>query len=149
MVLTQSIDMGSGILAVAAGKQVTLDLNGYSITNTSADTALSILGTLTLTDSKGGGSIGSTANAYGIYCNGKLTVNSGKAVGGNYGLFVGDSGSANINGGSFIGSSGAVITFTDTAITITAGTFSTKPSEGFIASGCTATQNSDGSWTVA
>ncbi len=96
---------------VAEGKTATIDLNGYALTVANASTTYAIanMGTLTIKDSVGTGSV----TARGIYngydadstynYNAKLTIESGtfNAVGENGGAAVFNYGVAELNGGKY------------------------------------------------
>ncbi len=98
-------------IVIPEGETVVLDLNGKKVTRQDEATkyAINNLGTLTIQDTKGNGSI----NARGIYngygdggenvASAKLTINGGtiNAKGTNGGAAIFNYGTANVNGGTF------------------------------------------------
>ncbi|MBQ9783886.1 MAG: hypothetical protein IJW29_00090 [Clostridia bacterium] len=108
VILGSSIELGDSTMTVSSGKTVTLDLSGYTLSANSK--AITVKGTLTVTDTKGGGVITSgsgqaidnygtlaieggtlaTADQFGhvIVNYGALTVNGGALTGGEYGYAI-------------------------------------------------------------
>lgn len=75
--LTADADITGANVKVPAGKNATLDLNGYTITADNSDSGkLRVSGTLTLRDSKGGGKIVASKD-YGSGCTSALVYVSG------------------------------------------------------------------------
>ena len=127
------------MVTIPAGKTITLDLNGHTITggwNGNSTTnhiyALSNNGTLTIQDSKGNGSI----NSRGIHNYGSLTLNAGaiNAIDGNGGYAVN-----NQNGSTFVMNGGVVAaTYEDDHQSSSGGYDATALK---VPAGCTATLN--------
>ena len=113
--MTKSIDISAG--------SFTLDLNGYTVSSTAAQTYYVINGGITIKDSGTGGKIqcegkgieirggivsvesGTVSGYYGVEISGGTVAISGDAVisGGDTGLHVTDAGKATLSGGTFSG----------------------------------------------
>ena len=109
-------------LVIEAGKQITLDLNGKTLTTYAVNDNYDIVvkGDLTL---KNGSIV--VSGVYGIGVTGKLTVESGSyAVADDNDYLIGSWGTVIINGGEFTGQYNCVNNFSGT-VTITGGEFTT------------------------
>jgi hypothetical protein len=125
----------SSATVIAAEKDFTIDLNGYTITATAT---IVNNGTLTITDSstEKTGAI-SVADANAIENNGTLTVESGTISSGAYAIYTsGDDSTVSITDGTFTGTTAALAKGDTGSITVSGGTFSSDPSD-YLASGYT------------
>ncbi len=133
--LTANISTDS-TLAVASGVDVTLDLNGYSITNNGSSSVITVSsgGTLTLTDDSaaGDGKItgGSAASGGGVYVSGSFimvegTISGNTATGSSStDVVAGGGGVYVVSGGSFTMTGGSISNNTAKAaenVTVTGG----------------------------
>lgn len=143
--LTKNYDLGENNVSVSAGTTLTLDLAGYSITGSSTNCGIENNGTLTISDSVGGGAITCSAG-YGILSYGNLTVTGGTIAGSAAGVCL-MGGSGTIQGGTFTGSYGATA-WSPATLAITGGTFSSDPSAYVTDSRYTVTQDGT-NWIVA
>lgn len=74
--LEQDIDLGADLMNVAAGQELTIDLNGHDITSTNSARALQVNGGKVVI--KGDGELTSTsARAIGVFNGGSLTIEGG------------------------------------------------------------------------
>ena len=104
VILYQDIDLGTSYVTIAGGKNITLDLNGCTLsTKKSSGGVIAVNGTLTVQDTSaaGDGLIKNTATSSdrGIVVNGTLTVKSGNITAKTQGIRV-ESGSLSFEGGS-------------------------------------------------
>ncbi|GEM_PF-6241715 len=138
---------------------VTLDLNGKTVTNGEEWTALRNYGTLTITDSVGGGAINGDWNAVNNY--GTLTIEGGSFSGANSSGIYNEGGTVIVNNGTFTGFScglsttgpGAwnedyeyILSGENSSVIINGGTFSAKhtTSQGYtVGDGIKINGNSD------
>ncbi|MCD7846916.1 MAG: hypothetical protein LUG49_02615 [Oscillospiraceae bacterium] len=112
-------------LGVKSGTEVTIDLNGHSLSSESTNVILISGGTLNLIDSSsdGGGSLVQTTNTTNTYAikisNGGTLNMSGGTVSGSYGIYSNSTGcNINITGGKVVGTEHAAIYNTNGTITV-------------------------------
>ena len=86
-------------VAVAAGKDVTLDLNGKTVTNKTSEHTVNVLGKLVVKDSAEGGKIVSTNNCGICVQDGELTFESGAVEAQEMAVLLIDAGKVDIKGG--------------------------------------------------
>ena len=96
-------------VAVAAGKDVTLDLNGKTVTNKTSEHTVNVLGKLVVKDSAEGGKIVSTNNCGICVQDGELTFESGAVEAQEMAVLLIDAGKVDIKGGTFTAKDNAVL----------------------------------------
>lgn len=126
VILYKNIDLGTSFVTVADGQNITLDLNGCTLsTKKSSGGVISVSGTLTVQDTSaaGDGLISNTATSSdrGIVVTGTLTVKSGNITATTQGIRV-ESGSLSFEGGSVTATNyGIYVGGTATTATISGG----------------------------
>ena len=119
VVLNSNIDLGDSILTVPTGKDVTIDLNGKTVT---------------------------AAKTFAVVENGaKLTISNGKVTSGRY-VFNTQGGEVVVNGGDYTAQECVFALFGGSTLTVNDGTFTAKDNSvistnGSSAEGCTITVN--------
>ena len=107
-------------ITIASEKEIVLDLNGYTLTNTASSHTITNNGTLTIKDSVGGGKVDNVSHGKGALVNnagGKVTLEGGKLTrsaeagssstdnGGNSWYVVDNHGTLNVTGGKIVNTS--------------------------------------------
>lgn len=150
--LLKNVDLGSSYITIGEGKDITLELNGYTVTGDASYVFyMSSTGKLAVRDSgtnktgtiqgnksygiytknstvtvvvKSGNIVGKTTGLYGYY-GGTITIDGGKITGGKYGLDMYDKGTCTLNGGTIEGGTYSVYVRYSTAnVNITGGMYS-------------------------
>ena len=148
----KNVDLGSSYITIGADKDITLELNGYTVESTADYVfSLSSTGKLTVQDSstgktgtiqgntkygirtsstsvivnvKSGNIVGKTTGLYGYY-GGTITIDGGKITGGQRGLDMYDAGTCTLNGGTIEGGENSVYVRNSTAnVNISGGMYS-------------------------
>ncbi|MBQ9814660.1 MAG: InlB B-repeat-containing protein, partial [Lachnospiraceae bacterium] len=136
-----------------AGKEVTLDLAGHSVTNAENLNTVEIEGKLTVKDSAEGGKIVSTSACGICVVGGELVFESGAVEAQEMAVLFIDAGKGTINGGTFTAHDNAVLGSNGTAgrggnaVTVNGGEFiGTIQTPGYVACGIYAANND--TWTI-
>lgn len=128
--LSDSITFTTANLTIPAGNEVTIDLNGYTLTGNGSGSVITVNGTLTIKDSGSSGSItgGVAQSGGGLYVGATGTVNlTGGTITGNAatsttstdggsGVYIAEGGSMTMTGGAVSGNNGSAEADVPTAV---------------------------------